>query len=293
LPHNAGNGPGRGHALWAVPSRLRAIWAAVGDNPVLRLALRRGMRRGTTYALQFAYVAALMAVVGILYLVVLSGPSGQGSPGEQMGRLLFLWLALLQTFFLSLTGAVLAGSSISLEREQRTFEAVRLTRLSVGEVLIGKYLSLLLLLALLIVTSIPIACLGFLFGGVAPTEVVRATLLTLASTAAALAVGLACSAFCRRSSLAVAAASGIALAGLIGTPVVTLFYAYYAQLRGGSDGTLFFLIIINPLFAEGHLFYGMKNIPTRAADAHLLVEASLGAVAWIAAWRRLKGEREE
>jgi len=278
----------------AVPARLRGLWAAVGDNPVLRLSLRRGMRRGTTFALQFAYVAALMALVGILYLVVLSSPGGQGSPGDQMGRLLFLWLALLQTFSLSLTGAVLAGSSISLEREQRTFEALRLTRLSVAEVLVGKYLSLFLLLALLIVTSIPIACLGFLFGGVAPAEVARATVLTLASTAAALAVGLACSAFCRRSSLAVAAASGIVLGGLLGIPVVTAVYSSYVQLSGSaSDRMLFFLIVVNPLFAEGHLFYGMRSVPAQAADAHFLVQASVGAIAWIAAWRRLKRESEE
>jgi ABC-type transport system involved in multi-copper enzyme maturation permease subunit len=277
----------------AVPARLRALWAAVGDNPVLRLSLRRGMRRGTTYALQFAYVAALMALVAILYLVVFSNPRGPGSPGEEMGKLLFLWLALLQTFFLSLTAAVLAGSSISLEREQRTLEALRLTRLSPAEVLIGKYLSLGLLLALLIGTSIPIACLGFLFGGVAPAEVVRATLLTLASTAAALAVGLACSAFCRRSSLAVAAAAGIALAGLIGIPAVTIFYESSRANGSAADGMLFFLVVVNPLFAEGHLFYNMPKVPIQAADAHLLVQASLGAIAWLAAWRRLQAESEE
>jgi ABC-type transport system involved in multi-copper enzyme maturation permease subunit len=278
-----------------IPTRLAALWAAVGDNPVLRLSLRRGMRRGTTYALQFAYVAALAAVVAILYLVVFSSPSVPDPPGEQMGKLLFLWLALLQTFFLSLTAAVLAGSSIPLEREQRTFEALRLTRLSAGEVLIGKYLSLMLLLALLIVTSVPIACLGFLFGGVAPAEVARATVLTLASTAGALAVGLACSAFCRRSALAVALAAGIALAGLLGIPVATTIYRAYTRSYGSasSDPFLFFLVVVNPLVAEGHLFYNMRSVPAQAADAHLLVQISLSAIAWLAAWRRLKVESED
>lgn len=289
-PFAAGDGKEPG-AHRSAPARL---WERVGDNPVLRLSLRRGMRRGTTFALQFAYVAALMGLVGVIYLIVLSNPSGRRSAGEEMGRVLFLCLALLQTFFLSMAGAVLAGTSISLEREQRTFEALRLSRLSVAEVLLGKYLSLFLLLALLILTSVPIACLGFLFGGVAPMEVVRATALTLASTAAALAVGLACSAFCRRSSLANAAASGMILAGLIGIPILVMLYGYYASWNGSAgDRMTYFLAVINPLFAEGHLFYNMPSVPTRAADAHLVVQASVATIAWIAAWRRMKRESDE
>src|SRR5205823_5812357 len=109
---------------------------------------------------------------------------------------------------------------------------------------------------LLILTSIPVACLGFLFGGVSPAEVIRSALLTLLSTAAALAVGVAASASCRRSSLAVSVAAAIALGGLIGIPALILAYFTYTSPAGSQlTAWTYILIVLNPLFAETHLFF--------------------------------------
>ena len=119
-------------------------------------------------------------------------------------------------------------------------------------------------------------------------------LCTFASTATALAIGLACSAYCRRSSLAVAAAAGLALGGMIGIPAVSGFYAAYSRLSGSaSDALLCFLVVVNPFFAEGHFFYAWPRVPAQAADAHVLVQAALSGLAWFLAWRRLRAESEE
>src|SRR5437867_751899 len=133
-----------------------AWWGAVRDNPVLTLALRRAMRRGSTFALEFLYVAALLALMAIVYLSVYASASWAGNANERMGRMLFLWIALVQTLFLSMSAGVLGAASIALEREQRTLEALRLTPLTPGAVLVGKYGALLLLHTLLIATSLPI-----------------------------------------------------------------------------------------------------------------------------------------
>jgi hypothetical protein len=270
-------------------SRAGAAWAWLADNPVLRLSLRRGMRRDATFALLLVYTLALLALVAILYLVVFGTGSAGAGANERMGRLLFLWLALTQTLLLSLTASVLGGSSLSLEREQRTFEALRLTRLSAAEILAGKYLSLLLLLGLLIGTSLPIACLGFLFGGVSPPEVLRATLLTFGSTAAALAVGLASSVSHARSSLANVTAAGVTLIGLIGMPALAAFCLSQANLTSSqTDAWIFLLVVVNPLYAGLHLFLNVSSMSVAVVDLNILVLIALAVSALFWAWARLR-----
>jgi ABC-2 type transport system permease protein len=270
----------------------RAVWwEAVRDNPVLTLALRRAMRRGSTFALEFLYVAALLALMAIVYLSVYASANWAGNVNERMGRMLFLWIGLVQTLFLSMSAGVLGAASIALEREQRTLEALRLTRLTPGAVLVGKYGSLLILHTLLIATSLPIASLSFLFGGVSPAELIRSALLAFLSMAAALAVGVACSAYCGRSAVAISLSVGITLGGLFGVPGLFAAYAGYTSPSGGALSTfLYVMVALNPLYAQTHLFLKAPGVPVQAADVTLLVLAAIGIIGWMLALMRLRSE---
>jgi ABC-type Na+ efflux pump permease subunit len=262
--------------------------ALLTDNPVLTLSLRRAMRRGSTFALQFAYLAALLALTALIYAFTFARPTPPAAAAQGMGRSLFLWLGLVQMLFLSMSASMLGAASIALEREQRTFEALRLTRLSVPQILAGKYGALLLLHTLLIVSSIPIACLGFVFGGVSPSEVFRSTLLVFLSMAAALAVGLAASAHCARSALASSIAAAISLGGLLGVPALVLAYAASVSSPVGAYES--FLVVVSPLFAEIHLFEKLPGVSIATADGNALVLSAITIGAWFAALARLREE---
>ncbi len=83
----------------------------------------------------------------------------------------FVTLSLLQTVIVAFLTPAFAAGAISGERERRTLAVLLTTPLSPAGILIGKILSSSALLALLLVVTLPLYSLVFLFGGAVPEEV--------------------------------------------------------------------------------------------------------------------------
>src|SRR5262249_51631902 len=108
--------------------------------------------------------------------------------------------------------------------------------------------------------------------------------LTFLSTAAALAVGLACSARSRHGASAVSAATGLNIGGLIGIPTLVMSYlSHVAPTMSQSTPWFLALIAFNPLFAEAHLFLKIPAIPPHAVYLNAFVLAAVALIAWLAA----------
>lgn len=82
----------------------------------------------------------------------------------------FLVLTLLQLTVVTFLTPAFAAGAISGERERRTLAVLLTTPLSPGRILVGKVLSSSALLALLVVVTLPLYSLVFLFGGALITE---------------------------------------------------------------------------------------------------------------------------
>lgn len=84
----------------------------------------------------------------------------------------FMILSLMQMLVVALMTPAFAAGSISGERERRTLVVLLTTPLSPVRILVGKILSSSALLGLLLVTTLPLYSLVFLFGAAVPQEVV-------------------------------------------------------------------------------------------------------------------------
>src|SRR5207247_8384139 len=96
-------------------------------------------------------------------------------------RLPTKWVQLpLLLFFAALS----AASTITLEKDRRTFVLLLLTDLRNYEIVLGKLLGSLLQIALFLLGTLPLYCLNLLLGGVSGQQVVQA-ILVLGGTALA------------------------------------------------------------------------------------------------------------
>ena len=88
-------------------------------------------------------------------------------------------------FLLTLVTLILAPAStagaISMEREKQTMDLLAVTPISSLAIVLGKLLSALSWILLLLLASIPVVALVFTFGGVSPDDVVRAYVVLLAT----------------------------------------------------------------------------------------------------------------
>ena len=169
------------------------------DNPVLTRELLVTLRSSRSFILQFLYVCALGA------LVYFRWPSGEGdghqvSPG--VARRLFDIFFLGQFFLVALMAPTFAAGSITGEKERKTYELLLASPLRPGTILIGKLLSSLSYLVILIVSSLPLMILCYLLGGLLLSEITRSYLVLILSAGTFGLLSIACSSYFRRTSSA-------------------------------------------------------------------------------------------
>lgn len=114
-------------------------------------------------------------------------------------RTLLNVIILIQLLLFPLIAAAFTAGSIASEHERKTHALLMTTPLSSLHVVVAKCLSALAYLLLLVIAIVPFLGLTFLIGGVAWREVVEWSACTMASVLAAGMIGLACSAWLRRT----------------------------------------------------------------------------------------------
>ncbi len=226
------------------------------DNPVVTKELRGRMRGTRTPWLLFGYLLLLSLILFFSYLGWWNSNAqtlqngGGGEAGYTVGRLFFRIIFYSQAVMIALITPALTAGAISVEREQRTFELLRGTTLRPGSIVLGKLVSSVSFVALLLTSSLPLLSLCFLLGGVSPGEVFFAYLLLVGDAFLFGAIGLCWSAY----AASTATATVLSYSTLIAFFVVTLPFAFpviQGALGGGFNGgpQSYGLCALNPLGA--------------------------------------------
>lgn len=203
-------------------------------NPVLVREAKVRMRGSRAPGM----IALYVGVMGLLLLGMLRMMNITNSGfSPEIGAILFAFLAVVQMVLLLVAAPGLTGASLAGERERQTLDLLLVTRLSAFEVVFGKLMAALGFAVLLLVASLPLYGVLFLFGGVSLTALGRTIIVYLATLYFIGGIGILWSTVLKRSVAAIVAAYGTVL------------------LLGG--GTLF-LIIINFVLYGG----GPQTIPS-------------------------------
>jgi len=168
------------------------------DNPVLIRELLVNLRSPRSFVLQFLYVTFLGAVVYFYWPG--AGEGAQVSSG--VARRLFDLFFLGQFFLVALVAPTFAAGSITGEKERKTYEMLLASPLKPSTILVGKLLSSLSYLVLLILSSLPLMILCFLLGGILLSEIARAYLILILAAGTFGLLSVACSSLFRRTSSA-------------------------------------------------------------------------------------------
>lgn len=189
-------------------------------NPVLSKDLRTRMRGAKAFLVQGAYVGILVLMIGLTYLNWWESHHWGASPlliSSRLGRTLYLLVFETQVALIVLITPALTAGTITLEREQRTYDLLACTRLSPRTILVGKLLSGWLFVVMLLTCSLPMAALCLMFGGVSVGEIGASYFMLCVFALLFGSVGIFCSALVARSVTAMALTYGAVFAYLLGT----------------------------------------------------------------------------
>lgn len=201
----------------ATTGRLTA-WLS---NPVTVKELRGRMRGRRAFAVLTLYLALLSGVIALVYLVYASGANGVGSTAARTaGKGLFAAVLAVQVFLVVFIGPAFTAGAISGERERQTFDLLKTTLLSAESVVLGKLISALSYVFLLVLVSIPLQSIAFLLGGLSLTELLLSQLLILIAAVTYALYGLWCSATMRTTLAATVATFAGMLFAVFGVPLL-------------------------------------------------------------------------
>lgn len=201
----------------ASPGRLTAMI----NNPVTVKELRSRMRGRRAFAVLTLYLLVLSAVILFVYLIYLSSGNMPGSTAARtIGKGLFTAVLGVQVLLVTFIGPAFTAAAVSGERERQTLDLLRTTLLSADAFILGKLVSSLSYILLLVVVSIPLQSIAFLLGGLSGVELVLSQLLILIAAVTYALYGLWCSATMRSTLTATVATFAGTLFVTFGIPTV-------------------------------------------------------------------------
>lgn len=200
--------------------RLRAFNAAV-----LVRDIRSRMRGGRGFWMMFGFVMCFGLCAVIALPALMEGLRWSGAPTlatmERIGRDFFMILAVTQFVLVTLLGPALTCGAITMERQQQTLELLQVSRLSGLDVMLGKLWAAGSFLLMLLLCTLPVASLAFMFGGVSIQQVLTAYLFTAVAGGFFAALGLFWSTYAKNTSAATGLAVGSDFA-ILGGPLLVV-----------------------------------------------------------------------
>jgi ABC-2 type transport system permease protein len=198
--------------------------AAAFWNPIVAKEYRSRMR---TWRSPLAMMIYILLIAGLGFAIFSSITSSIGTFGggsANYGQGLFMYLVIFQMILLTFITPALTSGAISSERERQTIDLLFVTRIRPFSIIWGKLLASMSFVVLLLLLSVPIFSLVFLFGGIEVDQVVYTFLVILVAALTMGVIGIAFSTWFRRSLAATVAAYVSAFVLLFGTLAFGLIF---------------------------------------------------------------------
>ena len=179
---------------------LRLSWLT---GPIFEKELRVSSRRFRNNVLRLAYIVLLTVFVAVAWWTTVN--AGGGSPAYQASRMaeagkyIITTILWFQFVTIPLIAAVMLSTAINSEIHQRTLGVLMTTPISSVQVVVGKLLSKLLQMILLLGISLPILSIVRVFGGVPWGYVISGLCITLTAAVFAGSISLLLSIYTRHA----------------------------------------------------------------------------------------------
>jgi ABC-2 type transport system permease protein len=221
-------------ALAGRARRLRALREVGSGIAAVGVKELRGRMRGRR-----AFVILtlhLLVVAGFAWMietfaerVYANSFSGSLSVSADIGRELFAAIVMLLTLTVLVLAPASTAGAISMEREKQTLDLLTTTPISSLAIILGKLISALSWVLLLLLASIPVTALVFTFGGVGPEDLVRAYVVLVATALVFGSIGLFVSALVKRTQAATVINLVMTIAVTVGATILFVFWSVMTQ----------------------------------------------------------------
>lgn len=255
-------------------SRWKRLWYSLTNNPITIKELRSRMRGRRAFTVLTIYLLFAIGLVGLIYTSVTANSTPSPTVSRDAGQATFVTILSIQTFLVLFMAPAFTAGAVSGERERQTYDLLRTTLLSPRDFVLGKLISALSYVVLLIIAAIPLLSLSFILGGIVLAEVVVSQLLLVFTALAYAMLGLYFSTITRSTMAASVSTYATTFFLTVGLPLLVLLFGsiFAAASFTGSTSWLGEMIL-----TYGGMSLAAINLPATLtmSDVVLREEGSL------------------
>ncbi|MBO8137706.1 MAG: ABC transporter permease [Desulfotomaculum sp.] len=190
-------------------------------NPVLLKELRQRFRNYKAPLIFFIYLLVIGGfILAAMYLDWRHFPS---TFNPSRSREIFIVLSLVQLIMLAFVTPGLTAGTISGERERQTLNVLLTTDLTPGGIVISKMISSCSFTLLLLVSTLPLYSIVLIYGGISPWQLLAVFSFYVVTMFLFAAIGMASSAFFRRTGVSTVTSYAVTAFLLAGTAFLAMF----------------------------------------------------------------------
>lgn len=189
-------------------------------NPVLNKEFKLRMRSPRAMWTLFFYLFAIgLMALSAIYLTQLNSRGSQGFNPEE-SKLLFYFLSMAQLGLIAFMAPGLTAGVISGEREKQTLNLLLTTQQSSATIVLSKLVSSLSFMILIVIATIPVYSMMFLYGGISPKQLFLIFLFYLFIMVVLGSFGILFSSLFKRTMISVIVSYGVTLFIFGGTAIL-------------------------------------------------------------------------
>lgn len=173
---------------------------------------------------------------------------------------LYMFVAALEFLMLILIMPAVTAGSISGERERQTLDLMLTTCMTPVDIVLGKLEAALGTMFLMVVSSLPVLAMVFVYGGIFFSDLALLLCCFFAAAVFMGSIGLCCSVLFKRTTTATVAAYAVTAVLTAGTYGINFLVTYINQMRigeylasaesggvSGASGGLLYVLLLNPI----------------------------------------------
>ena len=244
-------------------------------NPVLKKEIKTSTRTWKTPLLVMVYVGILMSIMAFVFWAQSIDSYNPGIE-PRFVRDLFVGLAYLQLFLVLFVSPSMTTAAISGERQRSTLDVLLATRLSTRSIILGKLYAGLYKVFMLIVASIPVFSIIYMFGGIGIVDLILFMTICMMSALLMGSIGILMSTVFKKTTAASAITYGILLFLTIGVMMLTGAIYLIMENYAATTDYAHLLMYLHPfaplsIFMDLNLGLGLDFLTFGAQSSDTLV----------------------
>jgi len=226
-------------------------------NPVLNKELKLRFRTGKTFVGLLFYLLALSLLM-IAFMYIQSGTNSMGFFKPEYSRMMFMLFSFFQVALILFITPGLTAGVVSSERERQTLNILLTTTQSSFSIIIGKLLSSISYLILLVIASLPLYSFVFIFGGISPGQLVQVFFFSLFTMIVIGSIGVLFSTIIRKTIVSMVSTYSVVLFIGGGTAIISFILYQLADINATAipteTPTIYFSAMLNPGLVLAEIF---------------------------------------